>query len=92
MQEYWAPELLLNFSEYSAAIDVWSVGYIYIEIMNRKPLFPGKDHAHQMQILTEVLISLESSKVDPKKIPASLLNADFFDLVIINGECEHPKR
>ncbi|GKA97088.1 mitogen-activated protein kinase 3, partial [Tanacetum coccineum] len=55
MQECWAPELLLNFSEYSAAIDVWSVGCIYMEIMNRKPLFHGKDHVHQMQILTEEL-------------------------------------
>ncbi|GJZ02429.1 mitogen-activated protein kinase 3-like protein, partial [Tanacetum coccineum] len=38
-----------------AALYVWSVGCIYMEIMNRKPLFPGKDHVHQMQILTEEL-------------------------------------
>ncbi|XP_076900667.1 mitogen-activated protein kinase 3-like [Bidens hawaiensis] len=52
---YRAPELLLNSSDYSAAIDVWSVGCIYMELMNRRPLFAGKDHVHQMRLLTELL-------------------------------------
>ncbi|GKA72207.1 mitogen-activated protein kinase 3-like protein [Tanacetum coccineum] len=52
MQECWAPDLLLNSS---AAIDVWFVGCIYIELINWKPLFPGKDHVHQMRLLTELL-------------------------------------
>uniref|UniRef100_A0A5B7B8K3 Putative mitogen-activated protein kinase 9 n=2 Tax=Davidia involucrata TaxID=16924 RepID=A0A5B7B8K3_DAVIN len=52
---YRAPELLLNSSDYTAAIDVWSVGCIYMELMNRKPLFAGKDHVHQMRLLTELL-------------------------------------
>ncbi|KAK8679052.1 hypothetical protein V6N13_144524 [Hibiscus sabdariffa] len=52
---YRAPELLLNSSHYTAAIDVWSVGCIFMELINRKPLFPGKDHVHQMRLLTELL-------------------------------------
>jgi mitogen-activated protein kinase 3 len=52
---YRAPELLLNSSDYTAAIDVWSVGCIFLELMNRKPLFPGKDHVHQMRLLTQVI-------------------------------------
>ncbi|KAB5520530.1 hypothetical protein DKX38_024849 [Salix brachista] len=52
---YRAPELLLNSSEYTSAIDVWSVGCIFMELMNRKPLFPGKDNVHQMRLLTELL-------------------------------------
>ncbi|XWS53231.1 hypothetical protein CRYUN_Cryun11dG0140100 [Craigia yunnanensis] len=52
---YRAPELLLNSSDYTSAIDVWSVGCIFMELMNRKPLFPGKDHVHQMRLLTELL-------------------------------------
>ncbi|XP_010253496.1 PREDICTED: mitogen-activated protein kinase 3-like [Nelumbo nucifera] len=52
---YRAPELLLNSSDYTAAIDVWSVGCIFMELMNRKPLFPGRDHVHQMRLLTELL-------------------------------------
>ncbi|PIA32070.1 hypothetical protein AQUCO_04600022v1 [Aquilegia coerulea] len=52
---YRAPELLLNSAEYTAAIDVWSVGCIFMEMINRKALFPGKDHVHQMRLLTELL-------------------------------------
>ncbi|KAL8152228.1 hypothetical protein V2J09_009988 [Rumex salicifolius] len=52
---YRAPELLLNSSDYTSAIDVWSVGCIYMELMNRTPLFPGRDHVHQMRLLTELL-------------------------------------
>jgi serine/threonine protein kinase len=51
---YRAPELLLNSSDYTSAIDVWSVGCIFMELMNRKPLFPGKDQVHQMRLLIEV--------------------------------------
>ncbi|KAL8144315.1 hypothetical protein V2J09_017347 [Rumex salicifolius] len=52
---YRAPELLLNSSDYTSAIDMWSVGCIFMELMNRKPLFPGRDHVHQMHLLTELL-------------------------------------
>ncbi|XP_012567902.1 mitogen-activated protein kinase 4 isoform X2 [Cicer arietinum] len=50
---YRAPELLLNCSEYTSAIDVWSVGCIFAEIMTRKTLFPGKDYVHQLRLITE---------------------------------------
>ncbi|THF97894.1 hypothetical protein TEA_021904 [Camellia sinensis var. sinensis] len=52
---YRAPELLLNSSDYTAAIDVWSVGCIFMELMDRKPLFPGRDHAHQLRLLMELI-------------------------------------
>lgn len=52
---YRAPELLLNSSDYTAAIDVWSVGCIFMELMDRKPLFPGRDYAHQLSLLMEVI-------------------------------------
>ncbi|XXG67688.1 hypothetical protein AAC387_Pa06g0972 [Persea americana] len=50
---YRAPELLLNSSDYTAAIDVWSVGCIFMDLMDRKPLFPGRDHVHQLRLLME---------------------------------------
>ncbi|CAI9755926.1 unnamed protein product [Fraxinus pennsylvanica] len=52
---YRAPELLLNSSGYTTAIDVWSVGCIYMELMGRKPLFPGKDQVHQLRLLMELI-------------------------------------
>ncbi|CAD5326291.1 unnamed protein product [Arabidopsis thaliana] len=52
---YRAPELLLGSSDYTAAIDVWSVGCIFMEIMNREPLFPGKDQVNQLRLLLELI-------------------------------------
>jgi mitogen-activated protein kinase 1/3 len=40
---YRAPELLLAYSEYSATVDVWSVGCILGELLKRRPLLPGQD-------------------------------------------------
>ena len=52
---YRAPELLLSCEDYSASIDIWSVGCILAEILGRKALFPGKDYIHQMRLIVEVL-------------------------------------
>lgn len=38
---YRAPELMLSMCEYSMAIDMWSVGCIFAEMLGRKQLFPG---------------------------------------------------
>lgn len=51
---YRAPELLLNCSAYTAAIDIWSVGCIFMELLNRGPLFPGRDYVQQLRLITEV--------------------------------------
>ncbi|XP_068667684.1 mitogen-activated protein kinase homolog D5-like [Aristolochia californica] len=48
---YRAPELLLNSTDYTAAIDQWSVGCIFMELINRQSLFAGRDHVHQMEFL-----------------------------------------
>lgn len=58
---YRAPELLLNCTEYTAAIDIWSVGCIFMEIIRRKPLFPGKDYVQQLRLITELLGSPDES-------------------------------
>lgn len=51
---YRAPELLLNSSEYTGAIDIWSVGCIFMEILRRETLFPGRDYVQQLKLITEV--------------------------------------
>ncbi|KAL1180913.1 hypothetical protein V6Z11_A02G010800, partial [Gossypium hirsutum] len=49
-----APETVAELFNYSAAVDVWSVGCIFMELMDRKPLFPGGDDVHQLRLLLEV--------------------------------------
>ncbi|CAH8390678.1 unnamed protein product [Eruca vesicaria subsp. sativa] len=52
---YSAPELLLSSSVYTSAIDIWSVGCIFLELLTRQPIFPGRDHAHQIHLILELL-------------------------------------
>jgi len=52
---YRAPEVILNASHYSKAIDVWSIGCIFAELLGRSPLFPGEDYLDQVQRVIAVL-------------------------------------
>lgn len=45
---YRAPELLLGADTYDVAIDMWSVGCIFAELITKEPLFPGKNEADQI--------------------------------------------
>ena len=38
---YRAPEILLGSRTYSCAVDLWSIGCIFAELINQRPLFPG---------------------------------------------------
>ena len=38
---YRAPEVILNATEYTKAIDIWSLGVVFAELLGRAPLFPG---------------------------------------------------
>eukprot|EP01012_Entosiphon_sulcatum_P026750 TRINITY_DN3223_c5_g1_i1.p1 TRINITY_DN3223_c5_g1~~TRINITY_DN3223_c5_g1_i1.p1 ORF type:complete len:372 (-),score=86.72 TRINITY_DN3223_c5_g1_i1:399-1514(-) len=48
---YRPPELLLMSTGYTEAIDIWSAGCIFAELINRKPLFAGKDYLHQLKLI-----------------------------------------
>ncbi|XP_004486112.1 mitogen-activated protein kinase 15 [Cicer arietinum] len=53
---YRAPELCGSFfSKYTPAIDIWSIGCIFAELLTGKPLFPGKNVVHQLDIMTDFL-------------------------------------
>jgi len=51
---YRAPEILLGSTEYSTAVDVWSVGCILGELIGGKPLLPGKSTMNQLEMTIEV--------------------------------------
>jgi mitogen-activated protein kinase 1/3/mitogen-activated protein kinase 6 len=50
---YRAPEVLCCWEWYDFAIDVWSVGCIFAEMLGRKPVFPGSNTQNQLQIICE---------------------------------------
>jgi mitogen-activated protein kinase 1/3 len=51
---YRAPEVILKASEYTKAIDIWSIGCIFAELLGRTPLFPGQNYLDQLQRIIAV--------------------------------------
>eukprot|EP00753_Platysulcus_tardus_P000371 PLAT10381.1.p1 GENE.PLAT10381.1~~PLAT10381.1.p1 ORF type:complete len:445 (+),score=131.21 PLAT10381.1:746-2080(+) len=51
---YRAPELLLGDEHYGPAVDMWSAGCIFAELLCRQPLFPGRDDADQLRRIFHV--------------------------------------
>ncbi|TXG57471.1 hypothetical protein EZV62_015300 [Acer yangbiense] len=45
---YRAPEVLLGSTHYSPAVDIWSVGCIFAEMVRRQALFPGDSEFQQL--------------------------------------------
>jgi mitogen-activated protein kinase 1/3 len=52
---YRAPEIILNASEYTKAIDIWSIGCIFAELLGRTAIFPGENYLDQIQRVISVL-------------------------------------
>lgn len=61
---YRAPEILLATTDYTTAIDVWSVGCIFAELLAREPVFPGQDSVSQLKLYFERLGKPDSSELD----------------------------
>ena len=52
---YRAPELLFGAKHYTSAIDIWSVGVIFAELMLRIPYLPGQNDIDQMEVTFRAL-------------------------------------
>ncbi|CAI5734545.1 unnamed protein product [Hyaloperonospora brassicae] len=52
---YRAPELLLGATKYSTAVDVWSIGCIFAEMLLMKPLFSGRGELDQTDQIFKLL-------------------------------------
>lgn len=52
---YRAPELILGNKTYTTAVDVWSVGCIFAEMITGEPLFRGANNDDQMRKIMELM-------------------------------------
>ncbi|KEG06847.1 putative mitogen-activated protein kinase, putative,protein kinase [Trypanosoma grayi] len=52
---YRPPELLLVSDDYDGAVDLWGVACLAVEMFTRRPLFPGRDYIHQLNLITDLL-------------------------------------
>ena len=51
---YRAPEMLLGTKKYDGAVDIWSVGGIFGELLTREPLLQGKNEVDEMSKIFEL--------------------------------------
>eukprot|EP00921_Rhytidocystis_pertsovi_P012371 GHVQ01020088.1.p1 GENE.GHVQ01020088.1~~GHVQ01020088.1.p1 ORF type:complete len:299 (-),score=34.79 GHVQ01020088.1:40-936(-) len=52
---YRAPDVLMGSKKYSTPVDIWSVGCIFAEMSNGRPLFPGTNDEDQLVKIFKVL-------------------------------------
>ena len=52
---YRAPEILLQGRDYSNPVDLWAFGAIMAEVVNLRPLFPGKGETDQVTRICDLL-------------------------------------
>lgn len=60
---YRAPEIMLTWQKYDVAVDIWSTGCIFAEMLEGKPLFPGKDRTsflHHLPPFVVLMIRCQS--------------------------------
>eukprot|EP00929_Paragymnodinium_shiwhaense_P026256 TRINITY_DN15651_c0_g1_i1.p1 TRINITY_DN15651_c0_g1~~TRINITY_DN15651_c0_g1_i1.p1 ORF type:complete len:296 (+),score=64.93 TRINITY_DN15651_c0_g1_i1:118-1005(+) len=52
---YRAPDVLMGSRKYSTPVDIWSVGCIFAEMTNGRPMFPGSTDQDQLQRIFKTL-------------------------------------
>lgn len=52
---YRSPDVLLGSRKYSTPVDIWSVGCIFAEMINGKPLFTGTSEATQIETIFKLM-------------------------------------
>ena len=67
---YRAPELIFGNSNYTTAIDVWSVGCVIAELMLGQPIFPGESGVDQLVEIIKILGT-------PSKEQIQAMNPDY---------------
>ena len=60
---YRAPEILLD-CEYNVSSDIWSLGCVFVELINREPLFPGLNTYHQIKKILSFLSDINNSDLN----------------------------
>lgn len=52
---YRAPEVMLNWQEYTEKVDIWSTACILAEMLRGQPLFPASTHKGQFNLFVKLL-------------------------------------
>lgn len=52
---YRAPDVLMGSRNYSTSVDIWSVGCIFAELLNGKPLYQGNSNGDQLRKIFKMM-------------------------------------
>lgn len=63
---YRAPELLFGARKYTKAVDIWSVGLVFGELLLHAPILPGETEPEEIQLIIAFLGTLPSEQVWPE--------------------------
>lgn len=72
---YRPPELLFGARAYSSAVDIWSVGCIFAELLLRTPYLPGENDIEQLNTIFRALGTPKESEW-PVRLSFSLATSD----------------
>lgn len=68
---YRAPELIFGATNYTTAVDLWSIGCVLAEMLRGRPLFPGENGVDQLVEIVKVLGS-------PTRPQVLAMNSQYF--------------
>ncbi|KAF8572447.1 hypothetical protein P879_00764 [Paragonimus westermani] len=63
-QYYRSPELLMEATRYSYAVDIWSVGCTFAELLGRRILFPARSPLEQLELILNLTGSPSPDDLD----------------------------
>jgi p38 MAP kinase len=78
---YRAPEIMLTWQKYDVAVDIWSTGCIFAEMLEGKPLFPGKDRTSGGPTFLSTLLRAANVDVNQFSIITELLGTPPDDVI-----------
>lgn len=81
---YRAPEVLLQSSSYTPAIDMWAVGAILAELFTLCPLFPGESEIDQLYKICCVLGTPERALFPEARNVSQLMNIRYSEIMPAN--------
>lgn len=69
--------MLLGATEYDTAIDMWSIGCIFGELVNKEPLLPGRGEIDQITKVSSKIIEMGRKKRGVKRERRSCIKTLF---------------
>lgn len=61
--------------QYTPAIDIWSVGCIFAEMLTGRPLFPGRNVVHQLDLMTDFLGTPPAETISKVSLVLKFINS-----------------